>query len=522
MDDVSPFVTHFARLVGLLVHEPDDHEGQKEELRCALTHLSSHPAALSLNEIASVVSAAAGEGRATDSWRQAGDLAMRMASHSVRTILFEAASPAREVLDVARALADDPVPGDEGASFDEHLVSLALTGVTVHLGASGFVRRAVSGGVPAYAGPVRTPAASVMAIPRTPARKEPSSGGPASESQAMMQVQLMRLGAPGEGVAALLDRLDRGIEAPNVQAIVDDVARATEDLAGRSRFEDMVHVLARLHQHYDRLHDGDTKRALLMGIRRLQRPALMHGVARLLPARRELREIGAVILVAAGEVGADALIDNLIRSEVANERRAYLDVLKQCPAAVNSLLHLLSDDRWYVVRNAVALLGELGATVADRRLAELVSHREPRVRRALATALGKLGTTKALLALLQTMNDPSPDVRLTAAHAIADSRNPRAVPWLIEALDHEQEPEVQAAIYSALGRAPTEDGVARLVRAAEAGGLLVRRPAALRLRAIEALSEAGTPSARRALEDLLQDRDREVRSAVERAVSRKN
>ena len=208
------------------------------------------------------------------------------------------------------------------------------------------------------------------------------------------------------------------------------------------------------------------------------------------------------------------LLDNLIGSDVAAERRVYLEALRQCPAAVNSLLHLLSDDRWLVVGNAVALLGELGATEADRRLAELMVHREARVRQAAATALGKLATSRTLLALLQALNDASPDVRRQAVHAIASARNPRAVPWIIEALDHEQDPAVQAALLSALGAAPTEDGVARLVRAAEAGGMLVRKPAALRLRAIEALAEAGTPAARHALQGLQADRDREIRAAV--------
>jgi HEAT repeat protein len=184
------------------------------------------------------------------------------------------------------------------------------------------------------------------------------------------------------------------------------------------------------------------------------------------------------------------------------------------------LLHLLSDDRWYVVRNAASLLGELGCVEADRRLAELMAHRESRVRQAVAVALGKLGTSRTVLALLQALNDASPDVRLQASLAIASARNSRTVPWIIEALDHEQDPDVQAALLSALGAAPTEDGVARLVRAAEAGGMLVRKPAALRLRAIEALSEAGTPSARHALQGLLSDRDREIRAAVERAVGR--
>ena len=50
--------------------------------------------------------------------------------------------------------------------------------------------------------------------------------------------------------------------------------------------------------------------------------------------------------------------------------------------------------------------------------------------------------------------------------------------------------------------------------------MLVRKPTALRLRAIEALAEAGTPSARQALQSLLVDRDREIRAAVEQAVGK--
>jgi HEAT repeat protein len=48
----------------------------------------------------------------------------------------------------------------------------------------------------------------------------------------------------------------------------------------------------------------------------------------------------------------------------------------------------------------------------------------------------------------------------------------------------------------------------------------VRKPAAMRIRAIEALAEANTPSARQALQGLLSDRDRDVRSAVENAMQR--
>jgi hypothetical protein len=296
---------------------------------------------------------------------------------------FDAAVSVREVFEIARALASEPIPGDEGAAFDEKMVSVFLTGVTAHLGASGFVRHGTPGALPAVAPQLRTPFASALEsgkapVPPTRTERGAATARASQTSQAMMQVQMMRIAVRDESVGDLLTRLDPAVESSGTRAIVDDVTRATEDLAAQGKWEAVVQVLDRLHQNYECLHDGDAKRAFLMGIRRLERPTVLQGVARLIPGHRELRE------------------------------------------------------------TCVRLLN----------------------------------------------------------------------------------PAVQAALLSALGAAPTEDGVARLVRAAEAGGMLVRKPAALRLRAIEALAEAGTPAARHALQGLQADRDREIRAAVEHAVGR--
>ena len=516
MEDVSPFVSHFARLAWLLAHRPTDLDEQKETLRQASMQLSAHTQAVILRDI--TFAAAAHMNDSDENSVGVRELAMRMTAHSVRLLEFEIAVPVREVLEIARAIATDPATGDEGASFDVKIMDLYLTGITTHLGSSGFVRHATPGVLPSVSSSLRTP----MSVDQIPAKPVPPTNvqRPASHVQEMMQVQLMRVAGRDETVSELIGRLDLAIESPNPNAIVDDVARATEDLANQGKWVDVVLVLDRAHQHLQTLHDGDVKRAFMMGMRRLQRPAMLSGVARLIPGHRDLRNECARLLVLAGETGADVLIDLLIGSEATSERRAYVDALRQCPVAVKSLLHLLSDDRWFVVRNAAALLGELGSTEADQRLAGLMSHREPRVRQAAAIALGKLGTSRSLLALLQGLNDTSPDVRLQAVLAIAAAKNPRAIPWIMEALDHEQDLDVQGAMIFALGAAPTEDGIARLVRLAEAGGMLVRKPVALRLRAIEALAEAGTPSARHALLSLQADRDREVRAAVEQAVGK--
>jgi HEAT repeat protein len=93
------------------------------------------------------------------------------------------------------------------------------------------------------------------------------------------------------------------------------------------------------------------------------------------------------------------------------------------------------------------------------------------------------------------------------------------VALLARALDSEEDQEVQAVILAALGRQATEEAVARLLKAAEPEGRLFRRkPAALRVSAVQALAEANTPSALAALRRFAEDKDREVRDAAVRAL----
>src|SRR5688572_23890350 len=99
MEDVSPFVTHFARLVWLLANRPDEQETHKEELRRSLMQLSSEPQSVELRELSlSIAQVAEAPDHDVTTLR---DLAMRMAGHSVRQMKFEAAVPVRDVYEIA-------------------------------------------------------------------------------------------------------------------------------------------------------------------------------------------------------------------------------------------------------------------------------------------------------------------------------------------------------------------------------------------------------------------------------------
>jgi HEAT repeat protein len=531
--NLPAFDRHFAQLVWLLVHRNDDHEQQKDVLRLALAECSERRHVLKVNDLAFAVANTYHDARVADLIVWISELSVRMSAHFVRALEFEQGASAHDVLGIARALVTQPSPHDEGAAFDERVIALGPKTVAAHLGGNGFVRRATPiQHAAAITGPARTPISgmAVIAADRsaTPAVHgqdvmdeavlDAPPSGIANEAPRIMQSEMTAV-APAARLKDLLGRLENASDSSSASKLIDDVAREAEERARQGLWVDLAEVLDRLYERTGLLHEGELKRAYQFAIRRLEKPALMHGIAKLLPRRREMREMVTRLLARTGEAGADALIDLLVSSESTTERHAYRTALGQCPAAVPALIHLLGDGRWYVVRNAVELLAELSPPDADGQMSTVLNHEEPRVRRAAASALGKLGTPRAMLALLQAVHDGSPEVRLAASLALGAIRNPRAVPWLVEALDKEQNAEVQGAMLSALGKMPTEDAVARLARAAEPGGMLLRKPVSIRLHAIEALAEAKTPSAQSVLRGLLSDRDRDIREAADRSLS---
>jgi HEAT repeat protein len=542
MTELSPFTRSFAHLVWLLAHHPD-REGIRATLLDEMRERIGSAGAtesIVLTDITFAMAGAFQSGTLGQDTVWLSELSVRMAAHSVRALEIERGVTLDDVARLAAALAAPPATGDEGEAFDRVVLRIGSPYLVAHIGNQGFVRRATpvltsrvgpTGGPPAgessdrhgasgneVAGPVARD--GLIVTPPGAAATSPPESVP-DEIARIVRTEpgatASRVGSLGDLVARLRGTTGDPVDVDTIRGVV----RETEDRGRRGLWVDVAVVLDRLHRNLESLPDGDVRRAHLSAIRRLETPTHMRGLVSLLPRRRELRATLTAILARAGEAGADALLGALVSSDVTVERRAYRTALAHCPEAVPALVHLLGDGRWYVVRNAVELLGELAPPDADVRIAQTLLHGEPRVRRAAVTALARLGTQRAVLALLQTVHDPSPEVRLQAALALGTTRSQRAVPWILEALDKEDDGEVQGALLSALGKLPTDDAVARLIRVAESSGRFVRKRTPLRVHAVQALAEADTPAAQEALRRLQGDRSGTVRAAAVRAARQK-
>lgn len=515
MDYSVSFARHFARLVWLLVSEPKNVDEQKATLRALVTVSREGPVTLAWKGttlysngqvIAPVFSGAA-------------DTAGRLAAHGVRELAVNAAASAADLLNVARLLAAPTVAGSdagarlrEGGATTVHLrMAPPAAGVpspaatapsaTTLLGELELVEEEQV--AQAVSGPRRTPHAGTAAV---------EAAGPGS---AFDQYGISRSSASRD---RLLDAIR---EAPE-EEVANHLELLTRWVEDAQRQGDGATVVAIILAVMDREQGaGDRfRREFGITLRRMSSAHALRTVAALVPRRVMPPDAVEKVLARAGDDGADAVIELLTEAQTATDRRAYFNLLLALKAGIPTLLHMLGDDRWYVVRNAVDLLGELGAAEAERPVTALLRHDDERVRHSATLALLRLNPIAGRAAVQAAVQSESPAVRQQAIAALGAHKDAKTASLLLRTLDREQDDAVQRSIYAALGQVATPDAVQRLVdAAAPATGLFKRKSPALRVAAVLALGEAGGPEALEALRGLIEDKEKEVRDAALRALS---
>ncbi len=126
-------------------------------------------------------------------------------------------------------------------------------------------------------------------------------------------------------------------------------------------------------------------------------------------------------LVSLDRKAIGALLELLADENDRASRIYLLDLLKEFGKNQTALLgdHLL-DERWYVVRNIVSILGENKTDQALAMLRRAADHKNAKIRQEVIKALVSIGGKKAAGILARFLRDQDPDIQLTAAHALAD------------------------------------------------------------------------------------------------------
>ncbi|BCR06130.1 PBS lyase [Desulfuromonas versatilis] len=238
----------------------------------------------------------------------------------------------------------------------------------------------------------------------------------------------------------------------------------------------------------------------------------------------KLRDAVFHILVYLREKVVPEIMERLTEEGEARARKILSAALvRQGRAAVPILIEHLADPRWFVVRNAVGILGEIRDQGSAAHFAPLLHHKEPRVRRETLRALTRIGGRNAIDILLHTVDEEEGDLRRQALLCLGAIKDGEAIPTLVKLV---QKPDLmlasiedKKAAIRALGEIGHRDAVPTL------SSILRRRRFwrrsrwdELRLYAAQALGGIGDPEASAVLETAANGRPAEVARAASQAL----
>jgi len=229
--------------------------------------------------------------------------------------------------------------------------------------------------------------------------------------------------------------------------------------------------------------------------------------------------------VALGTPALDLGVSVLRRAEKVRARAAASTMLCYlCGDQPDLLASYLADSRWYVVRNTVSVLGQIGGHAVVDLLHLAAQHPDPRVRRQVVQALGSVDPEDRVPILAHQLQ--SEDLRLLAAALAMLARHKsreatRALLHQVQAPDFEsRSPEHQRMIFNAVAEMADDDAVPVLGALLNKGGWFARR-SPQRLAAAQALCRIGTEKAVVVLEEGLRTGNEVVKAACLEALAMK-
>jgi HEAT repeat protein len=255
--------------------------------------------------------------------------------------------------------------------------------------------------------------------------------------------------------------------------------------------------------------------------RDLTTPAVASHLVARLGTERDEAERGRLIrdLIRLGREAALALADALGEARDRFQRRSFVDALAAMGPLGMEMAHgMVLDPRWFVVRNGVAILGDIGGEAVVGAITAALAHTDHRVRRESVLSLAKLGGDDAVQLLLGMMDDPEPDVRGAACRALGALKSDKALMPLLTLLESEKDEDVQVECLRALGHLG-DPGAVPLVEKKAVGGLFSRVPREVRIAAYRALAGIGTPKAKALLEKAAEGSDVGIRTVVRALLS---
>jgi len=316
------------------------------------------------------------------------------------------------------------------------------------------------------------------------------------------------------------DCMDSGVTALDRDVLATYLPRLVREAIAAGDWEDAQAALALLARCESKAWSLEAMTSELIApgnpissaaLRRLdQQP--MAGVQQFLTLAREL-----------GPSAIEWLMFLLAESDQQRVRRPLLRVVAElCKDNPERLAPWLTDDRWYVVRNGVHILGLIGGPAILGMLSAVGRHPEPRVRQEVVTSLSTSRVAAARELLVEML--PGADTRIfcSVLHQLASKRNPETarlmLGYLVAPEFAERPVEECRAIYRTLGLTGDDETVVGLEAELLRTKWFSQGHEQHRQSVARCIARIGTSLARQVLERAAQSKNAAVRKSAQDAL----
>ena len=233
-------------------------------------------------------------------------------------------------------------------------------------------------------------------------------------------------------------------------------------------------------------------------------------------------------LISLSEYSCPILIESLKETEDYTVRKKIIDVIiKMGEKAIPEIQKLLTEKEWYIRRNGLFLLGELGVASSIDDIGRLITDEKEQVQIEAVTALAKIDDPRSRQYFIKALDSKYPRVVLEAMRHLekedVQQKLPEVIGWLKKrkSIPNENEEKFRREIINILGKLGDDSAVIPLSEILNEGALfkanlLIRTKEA----ALNALAEIGTPEAIEALNQATQHKDQFVASTAQKVLKK--
>ncbi len=217
----------------------------------------------------------------------------------------------------------------------------------------------------------------------------------------------------------------------NILIDIREILRATDTMS-LDRYTTIV--LRHLGKHLISQRPEEALSMTRETVREFTRPDLMEALAGEL-AKRSTTDRDAItgVLKSVNEVSIPALLRHLTEEKEAFGRKTILTILGQFDEAIRPYLYeWLDDERWYVLRNAIDLLSNVGGSEDSKKICEFLDHNKPQVRLSALQFLTRHPAEVSEDRIQSLLNDSDREIRSRMIYALGALKGRRALGQLIE------------------------------------------------------------------------------------------